>query len=98
MAISKPSLSGIISSRARAELLRNFCVPGRFGYGCLEVGAGRRMGLYPRAASCGRGARHVCCGHYFHMPKFYFPTQCFENMCFSTSSEANELRPVTLPT
>ncbi len=37
-------------------------------------------------------------GIIFMMPKFYFPTQCFENMCFSTSSEANELRPVTLPT
>ena len=30
--------------------------------------------------------------------EFYFPTQCFEKMCFSTSSEANALRPVTLPT
>ncbi len=37
-------------------------------------------------------------GIIFMMPEFYFPTQCFENMCFSTSSEANELRPVTLPT
>lgn len=37
-------------------------------------------------------------GIIFMMPEFYFPTQYFENMCFSTSSEANELRPVTLPT
>ena len=37
-------------------------------------------------------------GIIFMMPEFYFPTQCFEKMCLSTSSEANALRPVTLPT
>lgn len=37
-------------------------------------------------------------GIIFMMSEFYFPTQCFEKMCLSTSSEANELRPVTLPT
>ena len=37
-------------------------------------------------------------GIIFMMSEFYFPTQCFEKMCLSTSSEANALRPVTLPT
>ena len=39
----------------------------------IQAGAGRRMGLYPRAATCGRGARHVCCGHYFHDARILFP-------------------------